>query len=193
MSRIVFSRNVSREQHVPSRSFDYTNLDEDIKPKVQRRVDRILFSFSAEDRRDSVAIRRMQKSWWTNGGGRPPPLSSQSQLNTILRELRALVMAQKESKLKSPSWQNDRWCRPDTAKTRTREREREGEGRGGRPTRETGTETWKRVNLFLPWNPVRKLASLCFERMSRGDDERKYKSQAADDGIALWDRFLSGQ
>lgn len=39
----------------------------------------------------------------TNGGGRPPPLSSQSQLNTILRELRPLVMAQKESKLKSPS------------------------------------------------------------------------------------------
>lgn len=83
------------------------------------------------------------KNGRTNGGGRPPPLSSQSQLNTILRELRPLVMAQKESKLKSPSWQNDRWWRAD-AKTRGTEkkRDRDGTAESYLPRRTPLWESW---------------------------------------------------
>jgi len=96
---------------------------------ARRRVTGII-SFGRDSARDApLAQLGICKNRGTNGGGRPPPLSSQSQLNTILRGLRGPVMAQKESKLKSPSWQNDRWYRPDV-----RRRESDGE----RHKRETG-------------------------------------------------------
>ena len=70
---------------------------------ARRRVTGII-SFGRDSARDApLAQLGICKNRGTNGGGRPPPLSSQSQLNTILRGLRGPVMAQKESKLKSPS------------------------------------------------------------------------------------------
>jgi len=142
---------------------------------ARRRVTGII-SFGRDSARDApLAQLGICKNHRTNGGGRPPPLSSQSQLNTILRGPRGPVMAQKESKLKSPSWQNDRWYRPDVRrresdrdrrKRETGEKERRGEtGRGG--WREESGET-----VFLPYPPMWESSSSPFRKKIH-EKERK--------------------